>query len=161
MRFIITSLTAVVGLALSMCGQEQFSLGSAVIAAPAGWRETKRTDERLTLSSPNTKQQATISIMRFGAEPSFDDFKVLYQHRLEAEKKDPADIFLRAEPAFEIRGKFGMFYSGAAKKTGRVFSGYLSLVKSELLTIYIESVGVEQDVHLQTFQSFVEGLARE
>jgi hypothetical protein len=53
-----------------------------------------------------------------------------------------------------------MFYSGGVKRTGRIFSGYLSLTKRELVTIYLEGIGVGPKEHLQTFQSFVEGLAR-
>lgn len=155
MKRFLTSIVAVAALAISAYAQEQFSLGSAVIVAPAGWRETKRVEDRLTLASPDAKHQATISVMRFGADASIEDFKLLCQHRLEAEKNDPADVFVRAQPAFDIKGKFGMFYSGGAKKTGRVFSGYLSLTKRELVTVYIEAVGVDQDAHLQTFQSFV------
>jgi hypothetical protein len=160
MKRFLTSIVAVASLASSAQAREQFSLGSAVIVAPAGWREAKRVEERLTLASPDTKQQATISVMRFGADPSFEDFKRLCEHRLEVEKKDPADVLVRAQPAFDIKGTFGMFYSGVARKTGRVFSGYLSLTKRELVTIYLEGVGVDQDNHLQTFQSFVEGLSR-
>jgi hypothetical protein len=37
---------------------------------------------------------------------------------------------------------FGLFYSGEERKSHRLFSGYLSLRKGELLTIYVEGLGV-------------------
>jgi hypothetical protein len=98
--------------------------------------------------------------MRFGADASFEDFKRLCQLRLEAKKKDSPDCFVQSEPPFDIKRKFGMFYSGGVKKTGRVFSGYLSLTKRELVTIYLEGLGIAPKDHLQTFQGFVEGLKR-
>lgn len=160
MKRFFSTIAATIGLSGTVSAEQHFSIGSADIAAPAGWSETKREEERLTLRSADGYQQATVSIMLFGADPSFDDFKRLCMLRLDAEKKDSPECFIQAEPPFDIKGKFGLFYSGGVKKTGRVFSGYLSLTKRELVTIYIEGIGIDPKDHLQTFQSFVQGLKR-
>lgn len=160
MKRILTAIAAAVGLAGTSYAQPHFVIGSADVAAPVGWREAKREDDRLTLQSPDGRQYATISTMRFGADASFEDFKRLCQLRLEAEKKDLPDCFIQSEAPFDIKGKFGMIYSGGVKKTGLVFSGYLSLTKRELVTIYVEGLGSAPKDHLQTFQSFVDGLKR-
>ena len=160
MKRFLATIAAAVGLAGTVSAQQHFSIGSADVAAPAGWSEVKREEERLTLQSSDGREYATVSIMRFGADASFDDFKRLCQLRLDAEKKDSPECFIQAEPPFEIKNKFGLFYSGGVKKTGRVFSGYLSLTKRELVTIYIEGIGIDPKDHLQTFQSFVQGLNR-
>jgi hypothetical protein len=160
MKHLLLSIAAAVGLAGTAYAQQHFVIGTADIAAPAGWSEDKKEEDRLTLRSSDGKEHATVSIMRFGADASFDDFKRLCQLRLEAEKKDSPDCFIQSEPPFDIKGKFGLFYSGGVKTTGRVFSGYLSLTKRELVTIYIEGLGIAPRAHLQTFKSFVEGLTR-
>ena len=160
MHRILAAIAAAVCLTGAASAQQYFMIGTADIVAPAGWSETKKDADRLTLQSSDGRQYATISIMRFGADASFKDFKRLCQLRLEAEKKDSPDCFIQSEPPFDIKGKFGFFYSGGVKKTGRVFSGHLTLTKRELITIYIEGLGIAPKEHLQTFQSFVEGLAR-
>lgn len=160
MRRILATIAATVGLTGIASAQQHFTISTADVVAPAGWSEAKKESDRLTLQSSDGRQYATISIMRFGADASFDDFKRLCQLRLEAEKKDSPDCFIQSEPPFDIKGKFGLFYSGGVKKTGRVFSGYLTLTKRELVTIYIEGLGIDPKDHLQTFQSFVKGLIR-
>ncbi len=160
MNRILSTIAAAVGLSGTASAQQHFGIGTVDVSAPTGWSEVKREDDRLTLRSSDERQYATISIMRFGADASFEDFKRLCQLRLEAEKKGSPDCFVQSEPPFDIKGKFGMFYSGGVKRTGRVFSGYLSLMKRELVTIYIEGLGVAPQDHLETFQAFVKGLTR-
>jgi len=96
--------------------------------------------------------------MRFGADASFVDFKLMCQLRLEAEKKDSPDCFIQSEPPYDIKGKFGMLYSGGDKKVGRVFSGFLSLTKRELVTIYVEGLDTAPKDLIETFQIFLHGL---
>lgn len=160
MKRFLASIAAAIGLTGTTYAQQHFVIGSADIAAPAGWSEVKKEDERLTLQSADGREYATVSIMRFGADASFEDFKRLCQLRLEAEKKGAPDCFLQPAEPFDLKGKFGMFYSGGEKKAGRVFSGYLSLVKRELVVIYLEGIGVEPKKHLETFHAFAEGLTR-
>jgi hypothetical protein len=159
MMRILTTLAAALGLS-GVASAQQLMIGSAQVRTPAGWTEVKKEDARIALRAPDGKQQVTISIMRFGADASFEDFKRLCQLRLEAEKKDSPDCFVQAEPPHEIKGAFGMFYSGGFKQSGRVFSGYLSLTKRELVTIYLEGLGIDPKEHLQTFKALVEGLTR-
>lgn len=139
---------------------EHFTIGSADVQAPSGWTEVRRLEQRIVLRSPDGQQQATISLMRFGANVSFEDFKRLCQLRLEAEKKVSPECFVQAEPPFEGEGKFGMFYSGGDKGSGRVFSCYLSLAKRELVTFYLEGLRTDPQEHLKVFEAFVQGMTR-
>jgi len=158
MKRFLTFIAAAVGLASTTYAQLHFMIGSADLAAPVGWSEAKREDDRLTLQSSDGRQYATISIMRFGADASFVDFKLMCQLRLEAEKKDSPDCFIQSEPPYDIKGKFGMLYSGGDKKVGRVFSGFLSLTKRELVTIYVEGLDTAPKDLIETFQIFLHGL---
>jgi hypothetical protein len=160
MKRLLSSIAVGLGFAGAASAEQHFVIGAADVLAPTGWTEVRRVEDRLTLRSPDGQQQATVSIMRFGADASFDDFKLLCQHRLDAEKKGAPDCFLQSEEPFALKGKFGTFYSGGEKKAGRVFSGYLSLVKRELVVIYLEGIGVEPKKHLETFQAFAEGLTQ-
>ena len=161
MRF-LSMLAASFGLCVAVAAQEQFTIGSASIEVPSGWRAVKKEEERLTLRSRDDRQQATISLMRFGVAPSFEDFKRFCTLRVEAEKKDLPDVFIEpdAPRPFEETGSYGMFFSGGEKKAGRIFSGYLTLMKKELITVYVEGVGVAPKDHLASFETFVTGLKR-
>jgi hypothetical protein len=130
----------------------------AEVSIPAQWSEAKRSDDRAVFRSPDGHQQAVISVMRFGTDPSFDDFIKLCSHRIESERAELADGFVQPDKPFQEAGRFGMFYSGGDKKTGRVFSGYLSLAHRQLIIIYIEGVGIAPADHLKTFQEWVRGL---
>ena len=160
MKRLLSSIAAAVGLTSCAPAPPHFTIGTADVAAPAGWTVQKRADDRLTLRAPDGRQQATVSVMRFGADPSFEDFKRLSQLRLDAEKKDSPDCFIQSDPPFDLKGKFGMFYSGGDKKTGRVFSGYLSLERRELVVIYLEGLGVDPKEPLEAFQTFAKGITR-
>jgi hypothetical protein len=140
--------------------QEQFTIGTAVGAVPTGWTEKAKSEERIILRSPDSRQQATISILRFGKDASFEDFKSLCKHRLDAENRELVNGFIKADDPFNDKGFFGMFFSGGDKKNGRVFSGYLSLVNKELITVYVEGISVAPAENLKTFKAFVTGLKR-
>ena len=142
MKRLLSSIAVAVGFTGCEPAPPHFTIGTADIVAPAGWTERSRTDDRLTLRAPDGRQQTTLSVMRFGADPSFDDFKRLCQFRLDAEKKDSPDCFIQSDPPFDLKGNFGMFYFGGDKKAGRVFSGYLPLERRELVVIYLEGLGV-------------------
>jgi hypothetical protein len=53
-----------------------------------------------------------------------------------------------------------MFFSGGEKRTGRVFSGYLTLKQRELITVYVEGIGVAPKDHLASFEALASGLKR-
>jgi hypothetical protein len=97
--------------------------------------------------------------MHLGVSANFDDFKLLCELRFKAERKAMTDGFIEPDtPApFKDGDKFGMFYSGGEPKSHRLFSGYLLLKQKELLTIYIEGIGVPTSEHVQSFKSFVAG----
>jgi len=140
--------------------QELFPIGNAEITAPTGWCEVSKETERMVLRSLDGHQQATISTLGFSADVSFDNFKRLCVHRLEAEKKGFVDGFVRPQAPFDASGVFGMLFSGGENQNRRVFSGYLSLAKKELITIYVEGVGIAPKEHLESFKAFVNGLSR-
>jgi hypothetical protein len=88
--------------------------------------------------------------------------KILCQLRIDAERKELGDGFIEPEEPqpFKDGDIFGLFYTGGERKTGRVFSAYLSLAQREFLTLYVEGVGVAPKHHLQFFKVFVDGLNR-
>ena len=156
---ILASVGLVSGTSLSGA---QLTIGEASIAAPDSWRVIKREEERITLRSDDDRQQATISWMQFGVRPSFDDFNRLCTLRLLAEKKDAPDVFITPDvpTPFDNNGRYGLFFGGGDKKSGRLFSGYLSLANKELITIYLEATGVAPEEHLASFKAFVASLKR-
>jgi hypothetical protein len=157
---LLASIFALPGVASAQGAEEHFSLGSWEVVAPAGWREGKKKEDLLVLRSPDTNQQATITILRFGKELSFDDFKKLCDKRVEAERRVLADGFIEPSPPFKDGSNFGMFFSGGDKKTGRLFSGYVALSKTDLGTLYVEGIGTGPKDHLATFKEFVRGFKR-
>jgi hypothetical protein len=158
LKCFITTLFAGLSLSGITLAAESVTLGRSAVSIPKGWREEKKEDERITLRSSDGREQATISIMHFGADASFSDFKRLCELRLEAERKPSEDIFVQSDGPFDQTGTYGMFYSGGEKKMNRVFSGYVTLKNKELITIYIESIGIAPKEHLETFKIFVSGL---
>ncbi len=98
--------------------------------------------------------------MRFAVSPTFDDFKAICTARLDAERADAPTVSLNAEQPFEDAGIYGMFFSGKEGQSDRLFSGYISANGKEVITIYIESIGVDPKDHRQTFEAFVRGLKR-
>jgi len=162
LKQILTAILASLGFASISLAGTQFTIGESSITAPDGWREIKREEQRVTLRSADDRQQATVSLMQFGTAPSFDEFKRLCALRYKAEKSDAPDAFMEPEaPApFEKEGRYGLFFSGGEKKSGRIFSGYISLVNKELITIYLEAAGVAPKEHLASFEAFVSSLKR-
>lgn|SRR5262249_2540667 len=156
----IAMIAAGVGLQVAAKAQEYFTIGSYDIIAPTGWREVKKKEDLLVLRSAVGDQRATITLMRFRAEVSFEDFTKLCDKRMEAERSALTDGFIHPDAPFERHGVFGMFFSGGDRKSGRVFSGYLSLATRELVTVYVESISVAPEDHLQSFKAFVNGLKK-
>ena len=78
--------------------------------------------------------------MHFVSDPSFDQFKQMCDMRYKGEKQFLTDGFIEPDiPEPFTDGRiYGMFFFGGDKATRRVFSGYLSLLRGELITIYIE-----------------------
>ncbi len=160
MKRLLSILIISIGLiGVSSC-EAQVKIGNATITAPVGWRKLNTEQERITFASKDDRQQATISVMSFGAKPTFAEFKLICSHRLEAEKTDAPNISLTQDEPFEDAGTFGMFFSGKEPESGRLFSGYLTQKDREIVTIYVESIGVDSKRHFQSFQDFVKGLKR-
>jgi hypothetical protein len=157
MKRLILILTVSMAL-LSLSCDAQVKLGNAEIKVPARWRTIVDDKERINILSADERQQATVSIQRFDSRATFEDFKRLCEIRQKAEKADVPDVLISAEEPFVDGGIFKMSYSGNEKAMGRLFSGYLTLKDKELITVYVESIGVDSKKHSQTFEEFVKGL---
>ena len=155
-RLISILIATIAGTNLSC--EAQVKIGNAEIAVPTGWRKIIDDKERINALSPDERQQATISVMRFESSSTFEDFKRLCEHRVKAEKTEVPDVSISADEPFVDAGAFGMFFSGNERTASRLFSGYLTLKDKELITIYVESIGVDSKRHFQTFEKFVKGL---
>jgi hypothetical protein len=150
------------GLTTLALAQGHYAIGSAEIVPPAGWELARSTKDRLVFETADHHQQATITNVQVAADANLDQFTELCSLRLKAERKDLSDGFIEPENPvpFEKGGIFGLFYSGGEKKTGRMFSAYLSMGRGDFVTIYVEGSGVPPKEHLQSFKSFVTGLKR-
>jgi hypothetical protein len=160
MKRLLSTLMISVGLMSASSCEAQVKIGNAQISVPAGWHKSHSESERIHFNTEVERQQATISLMTFSGKPNFADFKRICSHRLEAEKADAPNISLMQEEPFEDAGTFGMFYSGEEPGSGRLFSGYITQKGSEVITIYVEIIGVDSKKHFQAFQDVVKGLKR-
>lgn len=162
LKRLISTLIASIGVSSPATAPHHFTLANAEITAPPGWHQVNKTEDKLVLRTSNQHEQATISVLRLGADATLEDFMRLCQLRIEAERKELGDGFIEPEAPkpFKDGDIFGLLYSGGEKKTGRVFSAYLSLARREFLTIYVEGVGVAPKHHLESFKVFVDGLKR-
>jgi hypothetical protein len=135
----------------------RLALGASSFAIPDGWSETDREPDRVILRSADENEQATISTTSFAAKPTFAEFELLCKHRLDAERATLGDGFVDVTAAKNTGKQFVMVYSGADKSTERLFSGYLGLTDTTLITIYLEAIGTRPEQHLATFRAFVTG----
>ena len=118
-----------------------------------------QTDDKIILTS-NRQQHATISLMSFDTDPTFDTFKTLCEIHTRSAQKTVPNGFVDPDPPFQDRGAFGMCFFGGDKNIGLVFFGYLCLAERELVTIFVEGLNVDMQAHGSDFQTFVKGLKR-
>ena len=139
---------------------DSYRLGNAAFSAPPGWKQIDGTDERSTFASPDGCQQVTISILRLTKAPSFDDFEQLCAQRYDAEKNGVKDLVLiPKDPAPRHKdGKFFMVFSGEENPRGRVFSGFLWIKGTNLVTVYVEGIGVSADRNSDSFHEILRTL---
>jgi hypothetical protein len=149
-----------IGIGIAAGASQDFSFQGCEIAAPAGWRESKKKEDVLVLRSPNGQEQATITAMRFRTNATFEDFKRLCETRVALEKKEMSDGFVSPSDPYLDGGGFGMMFSGGDKQSGRLCSGYLTLTNRVLITVYVEGIRIPPKDHLATFKQFVSGLKR-
>jgi hypothetical protein len=150
------------GLTTLALAQGHYAIGNVEIVPPAGWELARSNEDRLVFETADHHQEATISHVQVAADANLDQFTKLCSLRLKAERKDLSDGFIEPENPvpFEKGGIFGLFYSGGERKTGRIFSAYLSMAHGDFVTIYVEGSGISAKEHLQGFKSFVTGLKR-
>jgi hypothetical protein len=132
--------------------------GNVSVALPDGWREIGREPDRVTFGSADESEQATVSKMDFRAVPSFEDFQRMCQHRLDAERQESQSAVLQVTGPSNAGGKYTLMYSGGDQASARLFSGYLVVVGTTLMTVYVEGIGVTPERHLASFKDFVAGL---
>ena len=149
-----------VGMHALAFADDSYTLGSAAFSLPPGWTQADSTDDRMTFASPDSRQQLTISIMHLGKAPSFEDFEVLCTHRYQAERNGVKDIVLIPnEPApRNDSGDFTLTFSGEENPTSRVFSGFLWIKGSDLITVYVEGIGVTSGRNSDAFHAIVKTL---
>jgi hypothetical protein len=157
---ILLHLAALVSLTVSATADNDFSLGNATFSIPEGWTKIAETDGRLTFTAPDGKQQATVSLMRFGAAPSFEDFERICSHRYDAEKNGLTQLTLVPEhpDPHDDNGTFTMSFSGKEEANDRSFLGLMSFKNKQLITIYVEGIGVNSATNHESFREFVESL---
>jgi len=136
--------------------ETSFLIGNSSIVPPDGWRFVSQEDDRLVFRTD--KQQATIGLVRFDKEVTSEEFKILCDIRVKGEKKFLKDGYVELEPQFRDRDILGSFFYGADKSSGRVFFGYLCSASKEVVTMYVEGIGVDPVAHGADFRAFVKAL---
>ena len=141
---------------------QQFSIGTAYIDVPHGWRQVPGPDGDLIVRSPDDRQQVTLNVAQLENPATFDDFKRICAVRLKAEKQQLVDGGIEPNPVpFQQNDLFGFVYTGVDRKTRRMFSTYLSLETRELVTLYLESFAVQPNRHIETFKTLIANLKRD
>jgi hypothetical protein len=97
--------------------QQHFAIGNAQIVTPDGWTSVSQTDEKLVLCS-SRQQQATISVMHFDNDATFEQFKTLCDIRIKGEMQFAPDGFVERETPFKDQTGFGMFFYGGTRRAG-------------------------------------------
>jgi hypothetical protein len=138
------------------------SVGSAMLTVPEAWSLSSRSENEVVLRSAGSREQATISTIGFERLLSFEEFCSVCAHRVEAEKKGLRDGFIHPDPPvpFQADGGHRMVYIGGDKSTHRVFSAYLLQIESEVLTVYLEGLGIPLTEHSKTFNQLLSTLRR-
>ncbi len=138
----------------------RFELGDFKLTIPKGWREVRRIPDRVVISSPDQRQQATISTMELNKNVNGEIFGVICRDRLAAERQELRDGVISPDSPTPIKrgNSFFFFYSGVDKDDGRVFSTYMTFKEKDVLTIYLEGLGVAPEEHGAEFKAIVASL---
>ena len=124
--------------------------------SPDGWTYEKQAEDRIVFKDPTGRQQTTLSVLALRARPTFDEFKLLCSHRLNAERAESSKVFIEGGVPQIDHGKFVCIYSGGNRDTRRMFSSYLTANEQQFTTLYVEGIGISGKDHLETFAFFVE-----
>ena len=135
-----------------------FALGSWKIDVPEGWTFQISPDRAILKPSP--QQEATISLMRFDEDITFEHFKKLSDIHLRAARKLVPDGFVDPETPMEDRGAFWMFFFGGDKSEGRMFFGCQAARRNELIFVLFEGVGIDVQAHVNDCQKLWDSLKR-
>ena len=115
-------------------------IGNALITFPRSWRIDSKSEEGIIARSAS----------------------LMCHQRVEAEKRDLKDGFVHPDsPApRDASDGFRLFYTGGDKSTHRVFSAYLIQIESQVVTVYLESLGIPLTEHSETFRALLSTLKR-
>ena len=152
----------VVGMAAltALVRADDFTVGSVTFSIPQGWSQIDQGDDHLTFGAPDGHQRATVSVLHCGKTPSFEDFKALCDHRYDSEKNGLKDLVLipGAPAPRNDDGKFTMTFSGEENPTTRVFSGFLWIKDTDLVTVYVEGIRIATERNSESFKLIVNSL---
>lgn len=132
-----------------------FIFGNYEFSIPVGFNELNRSKDMIILKSIKDEQQITVSGMLMSLNVSHEDFKKICDKRINAERHDSSVYFINPSEPFKNGDTYTMFFSGGDKKSRRIFSGYLSLTKGELITAYLEGLDISPEQHFNQFKKVV------
>jgi hypothetical protein len=137
-------------------------IGNALITFPRSWRIDSKSEEGIIARSASGRERATISIISFNKPISFDQFSLMCHQRVEAERRGLKDGFVHPDPPAprDASDGFRLLYTGGDKSTHRVFSAYLIQIESQVVTVYLESLGIPLTEHSETFRALLSTLKR-
>ncbi len=148
------------GMTSSVSADNSFTLGSVTFSVPQGWSQIDAADDHLTFGTPEGRQRATVSIMHCGKAPSFPEFQLLCSHRYDTEKDGIKDLVLipKDPDPKSADGQFTMHFSGEENPRTRVFAGFLWVKGQDLITVYVEGIGVPAERNSDSFHEIVKSL---
>jgi len=75
----LVTILALVTISESVMAQERYNLVSSEFRPPRGWQQAKREEDKLVFRSADQRQQATVTVVHFGTDPTFESFTKLCQ----------------------------------------------------------------------------------
>lgn len=95
--------------------------------------------------------------MDFNKNLNPEIFRLICKDRLAVERQELRDgtIWPDSPEPLNRGNSLYLFYSGGEKSTGRIFSTYMTFKEKEVLTIYLEGLGVTPDEHGAEFKAMV------
>jgi hypothetical protein len=94
---LIPAVLASASLGASAGQQARFVVGKNEIVPPSGWQLITSAEDKLVFRSQDSRQQATVSVMRLASTTTFEDFRKICDRRYAAEKQAMNDGFIQPD----------------------------------------------------------------
>jgi hypothetical protein len=127
---------------------------------PDGWTRETQGNDRVVFRDPTGRHQTTLAILALHAPPTFEEFTMLCEHRLDAERAESSHAFIEGGVPLNERGRFVCIYSGGNRESRRMFCGYLTASDQKFISLYV-GIGISTKDQVDTFSFFAEQAMQE